>query len=569
MSIIHINLISKKIKDLFESHLDLTDISDKDSDKESKIISRCLAAYSIYLLIDSSDSSIKEAAEAVTDGGDDNGIDAIYYSPTNRRMIITQSKWIKDGKSEPDVASINKFCNGVKDIFLMNFDRFNDKVRKKESLITKALTEYGTKWSIVLIDTGEKASLSKHSQHLIDDLLKELNSAGETETEEIVEFIKFNQGQVYSSFASGIGDSPINLEIALESWGMINNPHRAYYGMLSAKEIAKWWEDYQRKLFNKNIRQVLGSTDVNKEIEETLIKNSDKFWYYNNGITIIADKIQKTMVGGGTHGFGTFKLDNVSIVNGAQTVSTIGKYALKENSNLDNVKVHVRIISLKDTSPEFGKDVTRANNRQNRIENRDFVSQDPEQVRLKTELAIEGIEYSIVRSDLFKSSDKAFDLNEATVALACASGNSNLSTQAKGAIGKFYEDLNSSIYKRLFNPNVHGVYVYNCVRVDRKINDIIRETINKLPIKSGRNYGLLIHGNRLISLLVMKALSLKGKMNSMSYTINDNELEDTTQEVINRVSIYLETNYKDSILGSLFKNNTKCDDIVQNALISN
>jgi hypothetical protein len=46
---------------------------------------------------------------------------------------------------------------------------------------------------------------------------------------------------------------------------------------------------------------------------------------------------------------------------------------------------------LKDTPIDFGKDVTRANNKQNRIENRDFVSQDPEQARIKTELAIEGI----------------------------------------------------------------------------------------------------------------------------------------------------------------------------------
>ena len=95
--------------------------------------------------------------------------------------------------------------------------------------------------------------LAEHAQRLINDLLEEFNSAGEVETEEIVDFIKFNQGKVFSSFALGIGDAPINLEIGLEDWGKIDEPHRAYYGMVSAKEIAKWWEDYQRKLFNKNI----------------------------------------------------------------------------------------------------------------------------------------------------------------------------------------------------------------------------------------------------------------------------------------------------------------------------
>jgi hypothetical protein len=562
MSTIHINQIANKITNLFQSHLDLTDINDLD--KESKIRSRCLAAYAIYLLIDSSDSSTKEAAESVTDGGDDNGIDAIYYYPTNRRMIITQSKWIKNGKSEPDSAAIGKFCNGVKDLFDMKFDRFNDKVQKKQALIEKALSEYETKYSLVLIDTGEKSSLAEHSQRLIDDLLQELNSAGETETEAIVEFIKFDQGKLFSSLASNIGNSPINLEIGLEGWGMINQPHTAYYGMVSAKEIAKWWENYQRKLFNRNIRQVLGDTDVNKEIEETLVNNPDKFWYYNNGITIIADKIAKTMVGGGSRELGSFKLESISIVNGAQTVSTIGKYALKENATLDNVKVQVRIISLKDTLPEFEKDVTRANNRQNRIESRDFVSQDPEQVRIKTELAIEGIDYNIIRYELFQSSDIAFDLNEATVALACASGIPNLSTLAKGAIGRFYEDLDGKNYKILFNPTVHGVYVYNCVKVDRKINDILKAKIINLSPKSGRNYGLLIHGNRLISFLVIRDMSLKGKMNSMNYIIDHTELQNTIENIIDKVSAYFEENYKDSVLGSLFKNNTKCDDIIKN-----
>lgn len=561
MSIIHITQIAEKIKNLFQSHLDLSDLADKDLEKESKVLTRCLAAYSIYNLID---SSIEVAAESVVDGCDDNGIDAIYYSPQNKRMIITQSKWIKDGKGEPDSAGVGKFCNGVKDLFEMNFDRFNDKVRKKQPLIEKALSEYETIYSLVLIDTGEKAALAEHAQRHIDDLLKELNSTGEIETEEIVEFIKLNQGKVFSSFALSMGDAPINIEIGLVEWGMISEPHKAYYGMVSAKEIAKWWEDYQRKLFNKNIRQVLGSTDVNNEIEETLVKNPDKFWYYNNGITIIADKIDKSMLGGGTREIGSFKLENISIVNGAQTVSTIGKYAKKENANLDNVKVHARIISLKDTPLDFGKDVTRANNKQNRIENRDFVSQDPEQARIKTELAIEGIEYNIIRSELFQPSNKAFDLHEATVALACASGNSALATQAKKGIGKFYEDLTGGIYKSLFNPNVYGVYVYNCVKVDRKINDILKQKINELPKKSGRLYGLLVHGNRVISLLVMKTLALKEKMNGMNYKIDDTKLLAATENVIKNTSTFLEKKYKDNILGTLFKNNKKCEDIIQN-----
>lgn len=561
MSIIHINQIGEKIKKLFIPNLDLRDVPDKDPEKETKILTRCLAAYSIYSLLD---PTVEAAAGAVIDGGDDNGIDAIHYSAQNKRMVIAQSKWIKDGKSEPDSGEIAKFCNGVKDLFEMNFDRFNDKVQNKRPEIEKALSEYETKYTLVVIHTGEKSFLATHSQRLIDDLLDELNSTGEVETEQIVEFIQLNQGRVYSSFALGVGDAPINLEIGLLEWGIVNEPYKAYYGTVSAKEIAKWWEDHQRKLFNRNIRQVLGATDVNDEIEETLVHGPEKFWYYNNGITIIADKIDKSMVGGGNREIGSFKLENASVVNGAQTVSTIGKYAQKESSGLDKAKVQIRIISLKDTPHEFGKEVTRTNNRQNRIENRDFVSQDPEQNRIKAELAIEGIEYNIMRSDSFQASEKAFDLQEATVALACASDFPSLVVQAKKGIGKFYEDLDGSFYKSLFNPSVYGIYVYNCVRIDRKINDILKRKISGLPKKSGRYYGLLVHGNRVIAHLVIKALLLKSKMNNISWKIDDTLLKTTTDDVTDKVYSYLENNYHDNILGTLFKNNRKCIEVINN-----
>lgn len=66
---------------------------------------------------------------------------------------------------------------------------------------------------------------------------------------------------------------------------------------------------------------------------------------------------------------------------------------------------------------------------------------------MKAELAIDGIDYNIVRSDTFKPSEKSFDLLEATAALACATGEASYAVQAKREIGKFYEDLTKGLYK--------------------------------------------------------------------------------------------------------------------------
>src|SRR4051812_17740118 len=109
MSIIHINQISQKIKELFEAHIDISDLNSSDQQLNDKILTRCLAAYAIYSSVE---CTPEEAGQSV-DGGDDNGIDAIYFSPINKRMLIVQSKFSKDGTGEPSSESVIKFCKGV------------------------------------------------------------------------------------------------------------------------------------------------------------------------------------------------------------------------------------------------------------------------------------------------------------------------------------------------------------------------------------------------------------------------------------------------------------------------
>ncbi|HEH9432323.1 TPA: AIPR family protein, partial [Aeromonas sobria] len=413
MSIIHVNQIASKIKFLFESRLDKSDLNENDAEYETKILTRCLAAYAVYCI---GNSTEVEAANAVIDGGDDNGIDAIHYSPSNKRMILVQSKWSKKGVGEPESGDIRKFKDGVFDLLNLDFSRFNEKTLRMKSLIETALTEFDTKFDIVLIHTGNQL-LSVHGQRVMDDLVNELNDAGDGFNDDVVTFHQLNQTRVHSSLANGIDGEPIDLEIGLSQWGKIEEPYSAFFGMISGGEIANWYKEKGKRLFSKNIRQMLGTTDVNEEIRNTIEQCPERFWYFNNGITLIADTIKKSMVGGNSRDIGSFKATNISIVNGAQTVSTLGEYLKKDISKLEKIKVPIKLISLENTDENFGENVTKTNNRQNRIENRDFVSLDEQQTRLRSELAIEGIEYNIVRSDNFKASENSFDLSEATVAL--------------------------------------------------------------------------------------------------------------------------------------------------------
>ncbi|WP_109077831.1 AIPR family protein [Aggregatibacter kilianii] len=556
MSFIHIQQISTKIKELFEKKLDLKDISYKyGEDQESNVLSRCLAAYAIYHL---SGCSLDEAANAVTDGEKDNGIDAIYYSEYLKKLFVVQSKWKKDGSGEPDKGDLLKINQGIKDLFQLNLDTFNEKIKNKYDSINNALNTYGAKFEIVLIDTCTKSDLVSDNIRPIQQTLDEINENGDSNAESVATFKRMNQSEIHRSLIMKAGRDSINLELGLSNWGSVSEPYKAFYGCIPANEISSWWEEYGDKLFENNIRKVLGRTDVNGEMEKTLQDCPNLFWYFNNGITIIADKISKTSVGGGAKTIGSFKLENVSIVNGAQTVSTIGKFkSTHSEDSLNNVQVNIRLIEVTKNS-ELEKSITKANNRQNRIEGMDFASQDIEQQRIKNELILENIEYSIMRSESFKSSDKSFNLQEATIALASVNKNINLAVQVKNAIGKFFEDLDKGIYKEIFNAGVNGYQVYNSVLFTRKIDSLLNEKIESLSKRGGRLYGIYTHGNRVITHLVAKKINIYSQLTNKSLNI---DIYNDLNFIIEKISKFIEDKYPDAFLASFFKNMTKCKEL--------
>ncbi|OTQ79454.1 hypothetical protein B6D23_05320 [Gilliamella sp. N-W3] len=562
MSIIHVNQIATKVKELFGDLIDTSDLNKTDSQYELKKLSRCLAAYAVFCIGGSSEI---EAASSVIDGANDNGIDAIYYSPATKRMILVQSKWSIKGTGEPDNGDIRKFKDGVSDLVSLSFDRFNSKVEKMRNMVEAALTAFDTKFDIVLVHTGNKL-LSEHNQRIMDDLVLELNDAGDGSSDDIVIFHQLNQARIHTSLAKGVEGEPIQLEVGLSQWGKIEDPYLAFFGIVSGDEVYEWYKLHGNKLFSKNIRQMLGSTDVNDEIKNTIENHPDKFWYYNNGITLIADKVKKSMAGGNAKDIGSFQLSNISVVNGAQTVSSIGVTSESKKEKLIKVKVPIKIISLENTEQDFGSYVTKNNNRQNRIENRDFVSLDDQQIRLRTELAIDGIEYCIVRSELFKPTELSFDLNEATTALACVSKQSSLAVQAKREIGKFYENLNKPLYKSIFNQETTGKFIFNSVMCLRSVEKLIKKNIKLLESKSGRNYGILVHGNRMLALLTFSKLNINESAKSSHFMIDENKIEDAFNDSLNKLDEQIETYYQGKILSSLFKNFSICKNIYQNII---
>ncbi len=207
---------------------------------------------------------------------------------------------------------------------------------------------------------------------------------------------------------------------------------------------------------------------------ETLRNSPHQFWYYNNGITALCSSIQKKMVGGSSRDTGIFECRGVTIVNGAQTVGAAATAFSQDHRSVENARILLRLISLDQCPPEFAISVTRSTNTQNRIELRDFVSLDEQQQRLQTELQLDDVRYVYKSGDSIASTDNGFDLDEATVALACAHQDVALSVQAKREIGKLWEDTSKQPYRTHFNQALSGRRLWRLVQIQRRVDSQLR-----------------------------------------------------------------------------------------------
>ena len=141
-------------------------------------------------------------------------------------------------------------------------------------------------------------------------------------------------------------------------------------------------------LFGQNLREALGKSKTFDGMAKTIREEPEKFWFYNNGITILAEDYDTERLKDDDKAVEKIILKNFSIINGAQTTSALGRF-LKEArmdaseediEKLKKVFVLVRILKVNDS--EFRSRIAIYNNTQNPITTRDMASNREEQLLL-------------------------------------------------------------------------------------------------------------------------------------------------------------------------------------------
>ncbi len=536
-------------------------VGGNEQQRKANFYTKSIAA---FVLVNEAGATTDEAVEASIDGQNDHGIDSVYVDATGTLWLI-QTKYIQSGSGEPDLGDVSKFRDGVVDLLACKFDRFNEALQAKEQLIREAL-DAGAKVKVILAYTGGAIS-SEEKREIFEDIENRYNRAEPQK----IECHFWGLNTLYDIFLSNHRPEPIDIEVKLRDFGYIEEPYRGYYGRISAQQLTSLYNSHGDLIVEKNIRRFKGSTAVNNGMKNTLQESSKHFFYYNNGITFLCSSIRQ-LGALGDNAEGKFKAENISVINGAQTLGTI---ASKDEEFYDEnpAEVLVTFISTEQAPENFEKEVTKYRNRQNVVDLDDFASLDEKQEYLKSVLQQSGITYIYKKGDSDPSrSESVFFIKEAATALACCNRRDNWSkcivlakTNQKKLLERpiFSDSEDEFIYDTLFSDTLTAKSLWRAVQSVRFLEQTLQERASG---STGDEQIILRDGKWLIMHIVLNRLNIQNQQNLQLSDENKQKLSEELDSVAQKVVDVTSTENWGKQYQSVFANETDCNTIKQRVM---
>ena len=516
-------------------------------------LSRLLALWATDLVLP--DTEEPSALTEVTDGGEDRGIDAVGVNLATKEVVFVQSKWRQDGTGSMALGDVLKFLQGVRSLLGMRVE--GEPVHASEQTrqaIQSLLKTPGARIRLVTATTAAD-SLSSEVSRPIDELLASLNDLPGTEPMALHRH--FGQSDLFNAIAER--DRPtVDIDLQILDWGKSAEPQKMYYGRVSAAQVAEWFSRYGADLFADNIRVVIPRSDINDGILRTVSSKPENFAYYNNGITILSRSIELALGGLLSRDVGYFKLSGASIVNGAQTVSTLGAALGTEfEANLGSAYVIVRCIEVPEGEEGLAQSITRYANTQNEVSGQDFAFLDEQQRRLARELQVLGYEYIVRSAEIPRSVDrtKVIEIRDAAVALACAHPKINYAIIAKREVSRLFTE--GPTYSALFNRSTDPLMLQRAVAITAEVDRVLD---TRQADVDGAEAGVAIHARRVIAHLIMKkigATALANPETDLTAVLAGVE-RDATVLLNALIAVFPENAYP----GNVFKNQARVQELL-------
>lgn len=398
-----------------------------------------------------------EVEDALCDGGNDKGIDAITVDVEAREVTIFQGKRRRTKRRTQGEVDLQRFRavgtyfrgpDGVDDLLAASPNEELQKLVERLRLRERLAEEDPWSVQLVYVTNAEVDSSATSYLYTTRDELPPLEVWARPD---IVAIAKRTE-------RPGLlpGDFTIapRSEVVVEDLG---GDVRMAIGLIPANELVRLPGIDDLTLFALNVRLGLGRTKINRELAATI--NGERpehalFPAYHNGITILTDQLDVDKDG--------LRLRGITVVNGCQ--SLLALYA-NRNSLTPDLSLLVKAVQIGD-DVALADTITYRSNNQNAVNIRDQRANDPIQRDLQRQVEAnygDAFFYAIRRGEQVPDGHEVLENQDAAqLIMAIWLG------EPWAAVRKL--KLFDEEYRRIFGRTIDADKLYLAYRVDEMIH---------------------------------------------------------------------------------------------------
>lgn len=335
-----------------------------------------------------------QAVSALTGGSNDKGIDAILIDDEARTVYLVQGKYHKHDKPPTEnytdlvsFANLAGLLGGPIEPFKAVVSNAHSALQERLNAARDKIVRASYRTGLLFVTTGR---VTKNVQKELEEKTAKQDGA----TLQI--FDRASLVSLLDDYLEGAAPPVPRLRLPVIDNNIFMRYDKqtrttSWIFSMNAKEVGKLFKIAGRRLFARNIRGYLGQTKINKNMQVTLSRTPELFWYFNNGVTVICDFVTEEMASGQKF----LVVNSPQVINGQQTTR-----ALSEHSS-EGASVLVKLICVnRDTTTgqqhysTLVSQIVSATNYQNAIRISDLKANDSEQVRIERELRKWGVLYT-------------------------------------------------------------------------------------------------------------------------------------------------------------------------------
>lgn len=321
----------------------------------------------------------------IVDGGADKQLDVIHIEDDQTKGLAAISIFQSKNQTSFESNTVIRIGNGLEWIFEVPRNEVqklpNARLKNKILEIRELRSSYGAtnlSISVYHVTKGDSSSLSDEYKSEAEKLVNKFSKAGFGD----FQFHKFGAHELIEKIEAGdIHRRQVNVDIPIiydanrpSVISFEQGDTKSLICTVSGRDLAIAASTEPRDaIFDLNVRPYYGIRGkVNKEILATCTNEGSRFWFLNNGVTMVCDKYDLVSDPDAPK----VKITNAQIVNGCQTTVTI-REAFENKTLGPEVRVLLRVYST--DNPTLVDKITLSTNNQNKITDRDLRANDPVQ----------------------------------------------------------------------------------------------------------------------------------------------------------------------------------------------